>query len=107
MTEDDLRDLFSGLGEVSVRRLFGGKGIYHNGVIVAVFLHDELRLKGDDRLAPELEAAGGRRWTYTHARNGKQVAMPYWSAPESALDDPDEMAAWARKAYEAGLRSGK
>ena len=107
MTEDDLRDLFSGLGEVSVRRLFGGKGIYHNGVIVAVFLHDELRLKGDDRLAPELEAAGGRRWTYTHDRHGKQVAMPYWSAPESALDDPDEMAAWARKAYEAGLRSGK
>lgn len=107
MTEDDLRDLFSGLGDVSVRRLFGGKGIYHNGVIVAVFLRDELRLKGDDVLAPELEAAGGRRWTYTHARHGRQVSMPYWSVPESALDDPDEMAAWARKAYEAGLRSAK
>jgi DNA transformation protein len=33
--------------------------------------------------------------------------MPYWTVPESALDDADEMAAWARKAYEAGLRSGK
>ena len=33
--------------------------------------------------------------------------MPYWTAPESALDDPDEMTLWARKAYEAGLRSEK
>ena len=40
-------------------------------------------------------------------RHGKEVAMPYRTAPESALDDPDEMAGWARKAYEAGLRSGK
>jgi DNA transformation protein len=33
--------------------------------------------------------------------------MPYWSVPDSALDDPDEMVVWARRAYEAGLRSGK
>lgn len=107
MTDDDLRDLFSGLGPVSIRRLFGGKGIYRDGVIVAVFLHGELRLKGDGQLAPELEAAGGRRWTYTYARHGRQVAMPYWSVPESALDDPDEMTMWARKAFEAGVRAGK
>jgi DNA transformation protein len=33
--------------------------------------------------------------------------MPYWTVPDSAVDDPDEMAVWARKAYEAGLRAGK
>lgn len=107
MTDDDLRDLFSGFGPVSVRRMFGGKGIYHDGLIIAVFLHEELRLKGDAQLAPELEAAGGRRWTYAHAKNGRPVAMPYWSVPESALDDPDEMAIWARKAFDAALRTAK
>jgi DNA transformation protein and related proteins len=107
MTEDDLRDLFSGLGPVSIRRMFGGKGIYYNGVIIAVFLRGELRLKGDEITAPEMEAAGGRRWTYVGTRHGKEVLMPYWTAPDSALDDPDEMAVWARKAYEAGLRSEK
>ncbi len=106
MTEDDLRDLFAGLGEVSIRRMFGGKGIYHNGVIIAVFLRGELLLKGDGQLAPEREAAGCRRWTYAHRRTGSEVSMPYWTAPDAALDDPDEMAIWARKAYEAGLRSG-
>ena len=32
--------------------------------------------------------------------------MPYWTVPETAIDDPEEMALWARKAYEAGLRTG-
>ena len=31
--------------------------------------------------------------------------MPYWSIPDSAMDDPDEMAEWARKAHEAGRRA--
>lgn len=107
MTEDDIRDLFSGLGPVQVKRMFGGKGIYYDGVIIAVELRGELMLKGDEVIAPELESAGCKRWTYIGSRHGKQVSMPYWTAPEDALDDPDEMAVWARKAYEAGLRSGK
>lgn len=86
--------------------MFGGKGIYYQGTIIAVWLRGELRLKGDDVLAPELEAAGSKRWTYVGGRHGREVAMPYWSAPESAMDDPEEMAVWARKAYQAALRSG-
>lgn len=107
MENDALVDLFAGFGPVEIRRLFGGKGVYRNGVIIAVELRGELMLKGDDRLAPELEAAGGRKWTYTHRRSGKPVSMPYWSAPDGAVDDPDEMAVWAKKSYEAGLRSAK
>ncbi|TGV96321.1 TfoX family protein, partial [Mesorhizobium sp. M2D.F.Ca.ET.145.01.1.1] len=48
-----------------------------------------------------------RQWTYTGTRHGKLVAMPYWSIPDSAFDDPDEMTVWARRAYEAGRRAGK
>ena len=107
MDDERIHDLFDGLGPVSIRRMFGGKGIYHNGVIFALVLRGELMLKGDDGIAAEYEAAGCRRWTYIGSRHGKEVAMPYWTAPESALDDPDEMVPWARKAYEAGLRSGK
>lgn len=105
MDDERIAELFEGLGPVSVRRLFGGKGIYHDGVIFAVVLNGELLLKGDERIAADYEAAGCKQWTYTGSRHGKQVAMPYWSVPDSAMDDPDEMAAWARKAYEAGLRS--
>lgn len=103
MTEDDIRDLFAGLGSVAVRRMFGGKGIYFGGVIIAVELRGELMLKGDEAMASDLEAAGCRRWTYVGKRHGKEVAMPYWTVPETALDDPNEMAVWARRSYEAGL----
>ncbi|MFC3208483.1 TfoX/Sxy family protein [Aquamicrobium soli] len=107
MDDERIAELFESLGRVSVRRLFGGKGIYCDGVIIAIVLRGELLLKGDDEVAADYEAVGARRWVYTHSRHGRQVAMPYWTVPESALDDADEMAAWARKAYEAGLRSGK
>jgi DNA transformation protein and related proteins len=104
---DAIIDLFAGLGQVNIRRMFGGKGIYYNDVIVAIEVRGELMLKADSVSAPEFEAAGCQQWTYTGSRHGKLVSMPYWSVPDAAVDDPDEMAVWARKAYEAGLRTGK
>ena len=44
MEDERIRELFEGLGPVSIRRLFGGKGIYHDGVIVALILRGELML---------------------------------------------------------------
>lgn len=107
MDNEAISDLFAGLGRVEIRRLFGGKGIYHNGIIVAIEIRGELMLKADAVLAPEFEAAGCRQWTYTGSRHGKLVSMPYWTVPDEAADDPDEMAVWARKSYKAGLRVGK
>jgi len=107
MDSEGIAELFAGLGPVSIRRMFGGKGIYFEGVIFALELRGELMLKGDEVVGPEYESAGSKQWTYVHSRHGKTVAMPYWTVPESALDDPDEMAMWARKAYQAGVRSGK
>jgi DNA transformation protein len=106
MDDERIEELFAGLGPVSIRKMFGGKGIYHDGVIVAVVLRGELMLKGDAQTAAAYEAAGAVRWTYAHRRNGTPVAMPYWTAPDGSLDDADDMAVWARMAYEAGLRSG-
>ncbi len=107
MDDDAIRDLFAGLGPVSIRRMFGGKGIYFDGVIIAIVLRGELMLKADAVSAPAFAEAGCTQWTYVGSRHGKNVAMPYWSAPDGALDDADEMTPWARKAYEAGLRLGK
>ncbi|RUV66357.1 MAG: TfoX family protein [Mesorhizobium sp.] len=107
MDNERIAELFEGLGPVRIRKMFGGKGIYFDGVIVAIVIRDELMLKADSESAPEFEAAGCRQWTYTGSRHGKLVSMPYWSIPDSAFDDPDEMAVWARRAYEAGLRAGK
>ena len=62
-------------------------------------------LKADAVSAPDFAAAGCRQWVYDNRRTGKPVAMPYWSVPDGAMDDPDAMAPWARKAHEAALRA--
>ena len=105
MDNDAIADLFAGLGPVSIRRMFGGKGIYRDGVIFALELRGELMLKADSESASDFLAAGCRQWVYANAKSGKEVAMPYWTVPDGALDDPDEMTPWARKAFEAGLRA--
>jgi len=104
MTLPEIEDMFVGLGPVVVRRMFGGKGIYHHGLIVAVEVRGEMLLKGDGISASEFEAAGAKRWTY-EGRSGKVVQMPYWTIPDDAYDDPEAMASWTALAYAAALRS--
>jgi DNA transformation protein and related proteins len=33
--------------------------------------------------------------------------MPYWTVPDAALDDPEELKNWTGLAYEAALRAKK
>ncbi|NRP19081.1 DNA transformation protein TfoX1 [Ensifer adhaerens] len=100
-----IEEMFETLGPVTIKRMFGGKGVYFEGVIFALEVDGEILLKGDDRTGPTFEEAGSRRWAYDG--KGKPVKMPYWSIPEEAYDDPDEMARWVRLAYEAALRAKK
>ncbi|WP_131195401.1 TfoX/Sxy family protein [Lichenihabitans psoromatis] len=98
-----IEEMFLALGPVTIKRLFGGKGVYHEGRIIAVEVAGEMLLKADPISAPAFEAAGARRWAYTD-RKGKAVGMPYWSIPEEAFDDPDIMAHWVRLADAAARR---
>lgn len=107
MDDDAISDLFSGLGQVTIKRMFGGKGIYHEGMIFALEVSGDILLKADAQSAIDFETAGSKQWVYEgHTRKGP-VAMPYWSVPDTALDDPEEMTIWARKAFEASLRASK
>jgi DNA transformation protein len=99
-----IEEMFQGLGPVTIKRMFGGKGIYHLGRIIAIELRDEMLLKADEKSAPEFADAGASQWSY-EGKKGSPVKMPYWSIPENAYDDPDEMAKWVRLAYEAALRA--
>lgn len=103
MDKADLIDLFTAFGPVSVRRMFGGHGIFHDGRIIALHAFGEVWLKADEMSAPDFEAAGSRQWIYEG--KGKPVRMPYWSIPDRALDDADELAEWAHKADAAARRA--
>ncbi len=105
MDDETLRDILQGFGPISIRRMFGGKGIYRDGLIFALVVDDELLFKADTLTMERFQQAGSRQWTYDGQKGRKSVAMPYWSIPGEAFDDPDIMAEWAQLAYEAALRS--
>ena len=91
-------ELFSGLGPLTTRRMFGGVCLYCEGTMFAVIHSDGiLYLKAREDLSPDLEAAGSTRWTHPRAEERK-MQMPHWTLPENALDDPDLACEWARRA---------
>ncbi|TFF27605.1 TfoX family protein [Jiella endophytica] len=103
MDEEFLRDLFRSLPAISIRRLFGGQGIYSDGRIVAIVIRGNLYLKSDPESEASYAGAGLERWTY--ARAGKApVSMPYWRFPEDGYDDPDEAERWIAVADQAARR---
>ncbi|HEX8167851.1 MAG TPA: TfoX/Sxy family protein [Beijerinckiaceae bacterium] len=105
MNSDSIRDFFAALGPVRVRRMFGGQGVYRDGLMFALEAQGELFLKADDETAAAFAEAGSSRFTYT--REGRETAMGYWRLPDAALDDPDEAARWGRLALEAARRAAK
>jgi len=101
-----LQDLFAQIGPITVQRMFGGQGIFSDGTVIAVVSPEgDLCLKGDALSSVIYEASGMSRWRYTQKKTGKTAAMPYWRVPDSAFDDPDEMARLATLAYDTAQRT--
>ena len=98
-------EALSGIGEISTRRMFGGAGVYHDGLMFGLIADDVLYLKADESNIPDFEAEG--KGPFVYAGKGKPVSMSYWEVPERLFDDPDEMSPWAMKAYGVALRAAK
>ncbi len=97
---EHVRELFSDLEPLTIKRMFGGTGIYADGRIFAVQRSDGiLFLKAKGAFAAEMAEAGAVPFEMT--MKGKLRAMGYMSLPAEALDDPELACEWARKALAA------
>jgi DNA transformation protein and related proteins len=101
---DLLEELFAPIGGVSLRRMFGGIGVFKDGVMFGLVDDDILYLKADDATRQRFEAEGSEPWVY-QGRHRVNVSTTYWRIPERLFDDTDEFAAWARTASEAAARA--
>ncbi len=99
-------ELFAPLGALSVRRMFGGAGVYVHGVMFVLLANSEIYLKADAVTVPAFEGAGAGPFVWT-GPDGRGVSMSYWRLPDSALDDADEALRWGRLGVEAALRNRK
>lgn len=96
-------ELLEPFGGVGARRMFGGVGLFRDGVMFSLIADDTLFLKADDENRPRFEAAGMGPFVYR--REGRDVALSYYAAPPHLFDDAEELCAWARDAYQAALRA--
>lgn len=91
-------ELFAPMGPVSIRRMFGGAGVFRDGLMFALLGDETIYLKTDAKLRSDLEAEGSAPFLWTKPSTGEEIDMGYVSLPSSAMDDPDEASAWARRA---------
>jgi DNA transformation protein len=96
-----IRQLFAPFGPVSVKRMFGGAGIWSEGLMFGLVFDGAIFLKVDETSIPDFEREGSRPFVYTRAKSRGRVgraSLSYWRLPERLYDDPDELAVWARRA---------
>lgn len=96
-------DQLSDFGTVEIKRMFGGAGLFHKGLMFGKIGGDTFRLKVDEHNKKDFEDRGMKPY-YSET---KKKGMPYWEVPAAILENREELAAWARKSYEAAIRSKK
>jgi DNA transformation protein len=95
-----LLELFTPLGPVSARRMFGGVGLFMKGTMFGLIAREELFFKVGDGNRAAFEAAGEAPFSY-ETKNGTHTIRSYWHCPPDLLDDPEALRGWARGAVEA------
>ncbi|MDI3381312.1 TfoX/Sxy family protein [Xenophilus aerolatus] len=100
---DALPELFESLGRVTIKRMFGGAGLWHDGLMCALVVRDTLYLKTDETTRPFFDALDLPAFSYE--RGGKVMETSYRQPPETVFEDRQDAALWVRRAYEAALRA--
>ena len=104
MDKESVEELFADMEGITVKRMFGGMGVFHRGLNFAAVMDGVLRFKADEQTRDAFLAEGMGPWTYTR-RDGTSSTMGYYQVPERLFDDPETFAIWARDAFEVAIRA--
>jgi DNA transformation protein and related proteins len=99
-------DLFSDMGSLSVRKMFGGAGIYLDGVMFVLIGYGDIYLKADAVNMGRFVQASCPPFVF-ESKEGKAMEMSYRRMPEDALDDASEALMWGKLGFEAAKRARK
>ena len=79
------------LGEVTIKGMFGGYGIFHDGKMFALVTSNaELFLKADE----------SNKARFTRAKSPQHGKMPYFRVPAAVLKSDQKLIDWARTSVE-------
>ena len=86
---------------VTAKRMFGGVGIYSQGVFFALIAEDRLYFKVDDSTRPDFERMGMEPFRPF----GEDSAMGYYEVPADVVEDTGQLEPWMRKAINVASRA--
>ena len=98
---DYLLDQFRDWGDVTVRRMFGGAGLYRDEKMFGLVADDVAYLKVDDSNGEEFEEAGSspfKPWA------DKPTLMSYYEIPPDVLEDAEQLVEWSKRSLEIQKR---
>lgn len=101
-----VEDLLHDIEGITSRAMFGGWGLYKDGIIFGLIADDQLFFKADDKNRPQYEAHGSKPFVYSQG-NHKPTTMSYWLVPDDVLENRERLALWVDEACEASIRSKK
>jgi DNA transformation protein len=96
-------ELMQSMGPVYSKSMFGGHGVFLDGLMFGLVADNVLYLKTDklteeDFISKDLEP-------FTYAKKDKIFKMNYYQAPEETLEDAEQMNHWANTAYSVAIRA--
>ena len=94
-------DQLGKLGFVTIKKMFGGAGIYYDGLIFGLLADDVLYFKVDDSNKSDYERAEMKPF---QPFDDKPMVMPYYEVPVDILEDREVLAEWARKSLSASSK---
>jgi DNA transformation protein len=97
-------ELLAPLGRPTARAMFGGHGLYIDGLMIGLVASEQLYLKTDGQSLGTWRAAGGVPFSYARGEGKAPIEMSYCSPPVDAFDSEHAMQPWARLALAAALR---
>ena len=83
------------LEPVTPRRMFGGVGLYADGLFFALIHNDTLYFKVDDSNRAAYQQRGST--PFAPYANRPRVSMNYFDVPVEVLDDPEDLHRWAKQ----------
>ncbi len=88
-----LHDALQGIRGVTAKAMFGGHGLYKDGVIFGIIADEALYFKVDDQNLSLYKELGSKAFTY-EGKGRKRIAMSYWEVPSDVLEDREQLSEW-------------
>ncbi len=96
---DYVIDQLSAWGDVSARKMFGGAGLYCDGVMFGLIADDVAYLKVDDSNREDFVKAGSSPFN-PYPDKVKTTVMSYYEIPADVLENPEVLPRWAQRSFD-------